>query len=146
VKKRTAAEAIVRQTHVALFGGNCRRRNGEEKLLWFCSEQVGIPAMITLSVVAAESIIRAICAGLPPAPRWSRCSGGRDPVVISRRSEGAAQETRGQDEKKKGNLSTIRRRRRSRIYNNIYVWAWWRGGRGLGGFPRHGVVRERRGG
>jgi len=70
VKKRTTAGAIVRQTHAALFGGNCGRRIGEEKLLWFCSEQVGIPAMITLSVVAAESIIRAICAGLPhPAPR-----------------------------------------------------------------------------
>lgn len=44
-----------------------------EKLLWFCSEQVGIPAMITLSVVAAaESITFEPFAGSPLRSAWRK--------------------------------------------------------------------------
>jgi len=86
---------------------------GEEKLLRFCSEQVGIPAMITLSVVAAESIIRAICAGLQARSSLPHRPWNRDAR--------AAVETRG-DKDEESSEDAAQETRTAALYIYIYIY------------------------
>lgn len=110
--RQTHAARVCSREKCAEGGGGGGMCVGEEKLLWFCSEQVGIPAMITLSVVAAESIIRAICAGLQARSSL--------PHRLWHRDARAAVETRG-DKDEDSSEDAAQETRTAALYIYIYV-------------------------